>query len=219
MRFCFRSWPISVQFWSASCGLLKIRQQVQDGVTYAKTHVTKSRPNYSFSSPRNVISNQSIRNCLIDPVIPNNLANKPTFLLRMTSSFLLPFASKGLLFCTVHWSSFLSARLDAGQFMDRWIKPVRSLKIYSLEFCLLTGPEFQYWFSFPNLHCKSDLSEACATRGPVWNLGGLPASLVLKVPGILFRVRPTHVSQAVRIAALWDPLLKLPPLHGLPPTL
>ena len=40
--------------------MLKTRQQAPNGVTYAKPHVTKPRPNYSFSSPRNI--NQSILN-------------------------------------------------------------------------------------------------------------------------------------------------------------
>lgn len=72
----------------------------------------------------------------MDTTIPNNLANKPAFSLRITSLFLLPFAYKVLLFCTVPQSSFLSAGLDAAQFMNRSIKPIRSLKIYSVELCV-----------------------------------------------------------------------------------
>ena len=93
-----------------------MKQQSQNGVAYAKPHITKPRLNYSFSSSRNGILNQSIRSCLnsakvlwlTDPchspkksngAITNSLLPCITFL------SLLPPAYKGLLF----WSSFLSA--------------------------------------------------------------------------------------------------------------
>ena len=43
--------------------MLDTRQQAQNGVT--KPHVTELRPNYSFSSHKNEILSQSIRNLLI----------------------------------------------------------------------------------------------------------------------------------------------------------
>lgn len=45
--------------------MLKTREQAQNGVAYAKLHFTKSRPKYCFSSPKNEILNQPIRNLLI----------------------------------------------------------------------------------------------------------------------------------------------------------
>ena len=45
--------------------IVKNKQQVQNGIIYAKPHSTKPKLNYSFSSPRNGILNQSIRNCLV----------------------------------------------------------------------------------------------------------------------------------------------------------
>lgn len=38
---------------SSKCNLLKIRQQAQNGVAFAKPHVTKPRFSYSFSSRKN----------------------------------------------------------------------------------------------------------------------------------------------------------------------
>lgn len=45
--------------------VLKTRQQAQNGVAYAKPHITEPRLNYSFGSPRNGILNKPIRNHLI----------------------------------------------------------------------------------------------------------------------------------------------------------
>ena len=59
--------------------IVKTRQQAQNGVTHAKPHVTKLRPNYSSSSPRNGTLNQSVRDhlistsgvvCLTGPCLP-----------------------------------------------------------------------------------------------------------------------------------------------------
>lgn len=56
--------------------VLKLRQQAQNGVTYAKPHVTKPSLSYSFGCPRNGNFNHSVQNpqlstseiiCLKDP--------------------------------------------------------------------------------------------------------------------------------------------------------
>ena len=53
------------QFYTVSDStlqMLKIREQAQNEVPYVKPQVTKSRLNYSSSSPRNGILNQWVRN-------------------------------------------------------------------------------------------------------------------------------------------------------------
>ena len=86
---------------SSNCNLLKTRQQAQNGVAFAKPHVTKPRFNYSFSSSKNGSLSWSVRNarismsgviCLIDPCHPLKESNfaitNPLFL--HSSHSLLP---------------------------------------------------------------------------------------------------------------------------------
>ena len=122
-----------------------------ESLRLSKAHITKLRQlNYSFSSLRNGILNQSIRNrltstseviCLIGPcrrLKESDLAiTNPLFCLSITSSGLLPSSRKALSFCTAPWSAFLSARRGTARFTNHWTKQKRSLKFTLLRSSLM----------------------------------------------------------------------------------
>lgn len=101
--------------------MLKTKQQAQDGVTYAKAHITKKRLNDSFSLSQKqslksvnqelpVNSSEAI--CLLGPCRSpkdNGLVTANSLFAGMTYLSLSLLPVKVCHFCTVPWSSFLFA--------------------------------------------------------------------------------------------------------------
>ena len=132
---------------SSKCNLLKTRQQAQNGVAFAKPHVTKPRFNYSFSSHKNGVLSWSVRNaligmsgviCLIDachPLKESNFAiTNQLFCLEWLpcSCFLLP--TQIFHFIQLLRSSFLSAGLDTDQWESIFVQINSFLTHLNLSF-------------------------------------------------------------------------------------
>ena len=86
--------------WTHPTILVKATQQAQNGVTYAKPHITKPRLNYTFSSPRNRNLKQHQLGTLPDKPLPSFFCKVTLqlacFLRSITSSSLLPSAYTSL---------------------------------------------------------------------------------------------------------------------------
>ena len=115
--------------------------------------VTTPKINYSFSSPRNAILNQSVRNdvseviCQIDPCHPLRggvLAKTNLSFASVTSLLPLPSVCENLLFCTAPQSFFLFLDWMLPNPLNHWINPIRFLKYTQLNF-VFKQVWWQWW--------------------------------------------------------------------------